>query len=352
MAVELGRDMWEEILRYVSSATAHRVRGVSKDLQAVADACLGGLITRFGAHTANQNEIQVLFCLSADEARGLPHQVVPLSKYYCHRFDVAEVDRLVRVQFGTSVIQRRLASRLQRKRKREASVDDLAERKSKAAATRRRSLDRALSNANLAPSVDAWAAALEERTGGLLRPLVPPYCRSAHEDFFSPDDPTFAILRRYLSSDALKPPDASMAEALRAVRDLEARFSAQRISEWLAREAREKLAAQERRRELEAALGTLGVSFREDSRLCCSFVAGDPVHGFETAARVADQMAYMRWLHRNREYTRAIEREVTFLADCEGYHFAGIYHEATRRVQSLPCFQRPATWPWLAPTTP
>lgn len=75
---------------------------------------------------------------------------------------------------------------------------------------------------------------------------------------------------------------------------------------------------------------------RHDSSLCDAYERGDPVAGFETAERVADEMALMSWLHQYTDYPRAID---------------GCYDRGSRNaVKARAKYRPPTVWPWMEPT--
>lgn len=88
-------------------------------------------------------------------------------------------------------------------------------------------------------------------------------------------------------------------------------------------------------------LAKWGCKLRDDSHLCSEFIhrgIGDPV-------LIAQEMAYMRYLHNHTRYPAEVKRLVReFAQDAEGF-YAGIRSEASEAAKEL--FPPPEHWPWL-----
>jgi hypothetical protein len=96
-------------------------------------------------------------------------------------------------------------------------------------------------------------------------------------------------------------------------------------------------AERHRKTELKAELAALGLERRRDSSLCDAYERGHPVAGFDTAKRVADEMALLNWLHEYTDYPRAVNKYTDYFYDT-GAHNA---------VIGLAKYRPPATWPWM-----
>lgn len=98
--------------------------------------------------------------------------------------------------------------------------------------------------------------------------------------------------------------------------------------------------------EIDQALDALGLARGADSRLCEAYEAGAPIAGFATPVAIADEMAYMRWLHECTDYEAQLRLRVDDLRNAAGRFYHDIKNEACDEVRSRYVSRRPATWPW------
>jgi hypothetical protein len=91
------------------------------------------------------------------------------------------------------------------------------------------------------------------------------------------------------------------------------------------------------------ALEELGLSLRGDSSLCEEFIDG----GLSMSANeVAEEMAFMKYLHDFTDYRKRVKAEVESLKEeNEGYYPTGVWRMASDAIKSQ--FVKPETWPWL-----
>jgi hypothetical protein len=91
------------------------------------------------------------------------------------------------------------------------------------------------------------------------------------------------------------------------------------------------------------ALEELGLSLRGDSSLCDAFIDGGLAM---SADEVAEEMAFMKYLHDFTDYRKRVETEVESLKkENDGYYPTGVWRMASDAIKSH--FVKPETWPWL-----
>jgi hypothetical protein len=91
------------------------------------------------------------------------------------------------------------------------------------------------------------------------------------------------------------------------------------------------------------ALEELGLSLRGDSSLCEAFING----GLSMSANeVAEEMAFMKYLHEFTDYRKRVKAEVeSLMEENEGYYPMGVWRMASDAIKSH--FVKPEAWPWL-----
>ena len=86
---------------------------------------------------------------------------------------------------------------------------------------------------------------------------------------------------------------------------------------------------------LKKELDLVKCKYRSDSKVIARYLCGYPIKKFETAKLVAENVAYMRWLHEKNEYLIAVNVAVNNLYENEGCYYNGIYTDAAIIVQTI-----------------
>lgn len=289
--VDLPEDPWRLILS-MDTSVAVCARRLSKTFCAIASQV--GIEIKKPTGTCTQKQFCERLALTPAEAKTFPFVIKGVTRYCdVHVFDLAVCVPLVFDRLGAETIAKRLDKRDARRGK----AVDLPTRRKDAAAARRAKLDAWMAtDATMPSSTTAWTAGLRQRH------IKPP-----------------AIVEKFLTESLTAP-------ALKAVK--------QAIADHALRA-----------QQLDAALATYALTRRDDSRLCEAFDAGEPIGGFDTAAKVAREMAFMHWLHNYTDYDATFEQELERVREEAGRFFPGIHAVARDYAKSE--FTPPTAWPWL-----
>ena len=270
---------------------SNRARVLCRDFDVLVTA--EGLVVRCSTATVTQKQICDLLAIRPMEAQDLPFHVKAATRYCnVHVFDLKVCLPVACATFGVGGLRERVDKK-----------HELAERRTTAGlrgiqegAKRRAKLESWMKECGFGESVEEWMKCIQ------LSGTTPP-----------------DIVAKFVASTATAPSFKKVAAEVAAFADRCAR--------------------------LVAALAALGLERRIDSRLCAAFEAGTPLNGFETAERVATEMAFMRWLHTCTDYERRVEDAVEELQEEIGRFYPGIYQEAREGVKRE--MQPPLVWPWL-----
>lgn len=314
--LELPAELLGDVLARTPLVDLVRASGACVALRDAVDAFTAGAsagLRRVGlARTLNQGALCAALGLTADEARAFPHAVEKrrnqMGWYDTHVFDArVVVARLVDTRGWTG-----LRTALDAVQNKEAKREALEARRTEALEARRARFDAWLAKerpfGQKVLSLVAWRTALREKGAVAIG--------------------TDAVLAKFLEQ------RVATAPALKSAQEAARAFDVTQSARG------------ECRAELLAALGVLGLTRRADSRICDAFEAGAPIAPFTTAARVADEMALMRWLHECTAYPQELRKCVEQLAENEGYYYEGINADARNETKAR-FRERPAVWPWL-----
>jgi len=287
----LPAEIWARVFAG-DAVAANRARSLSTEMRAMADQ--EAVVVACQSKTATQKQICDLLALKPAEAQELPFRVQSATRFAnVHIFDLLTCVPLACDLFGTA----ELRARAEKKRLLTEKRASAGERAVEAAAKRRSKLDAWLAQQCVAASTAEWLGSI--KASGTAAP---------------------ALALKFVAETVTAP----------SFKSVTAEVSAFAL----------------RCKQLTTALQGLGLTRRKDSRLCAAFEAGEPIPGFTSVARIAREMAFMRWLHESTDYEERVEERVEELRDEAGHFYPGINNDARDEVKAE--MDPPEVWPWLA----